>query len=128
MKILLDMNLSPDWVGFLEAEGFEVRHWSTIGDARATDAQIMAWARENGFVVFTHDLDFGALLAAAGSAGPSVVQVRAQDVLPAAIGSDVVRVLRMRRDDLDQGAIVTVDRARSRVRILPIRTRLHRDD
>jgi predicted nuclease of predicted toxin-antitoxin system len=32
MKILLDMNLSPQWVRFLEQEGFEATHWSTVGD------------------------------------------------------------------------------------------------
>ncbi len=42
----------------------------------------MDWARPSGYVVFTHDLDFGALLAASHAGGPSVIQVRAQDVLP----------------------------------------------
>jgi predicted nuclease of predicted toxin-antitoxin system len=31
MKLLLDMNLSPTWVGFLEENGFEAVHWSTVG-------------------------------------------------------------------------------------------------
>ena len=35
-------------------------HWSTIGVANASDEEIMAWAKENGYIVFTHDLDFGA--------------------------------------------------------------------
>lgn len=43
---------------------------------------VMGWARENGHVVFTHDLDFGTLLALTRASGPSVVQVRAHDVLP----------------------------------------------
>lgn len=121
MKLLLDMNLAPRWVGFLQQEGFEAVHWSTVGDPRATDATIMEWARRGGYVVFTHDLDFSALLAVAEAAGPSVVQVRTQDVLPDAIGSDVVRVLRMRAAALEQGAIVSIDKVTSRVRVLPIR-------
>jgi predicted nuclease of predicted toxin-antitoxin system len=28
MRILLDMNLSPTWVGFLMQEGFEAVHWA----------------------------------------------------------------------------------------------------
>jgi hypothetical protein len=32
MKILLDMNLPPRWVEFLQHEGFEAVHWSTVGD------------------------------------------------------------------------------------------------
>jgi predicted nuclease of predicted toxin-antitoxin system len=31
MKLLLDMNLSPDWVAELAARGWEAVHWSAIG-------------------------------------------------------------------------------------------------
>lgn len=120
MKLLLDMNLSPDWVAFLAAAGVEAVHWSNIGDCRASDATILEWARVNQHVVFTHDLDFSALLAATRGVGPSVIQVRTADTLPDAIGHDVVRVLRMRADAIDQGAIVSIDKLGSRVRVLPI--------
>lgn len=121
MKLLVDMNLPPTWVGFLREEGFEALHWSTVGDPGATDATVMAWGRRGGYVVFTHDLDFSALLAATDAMGPSVIQVRTQDVLPEAIGGDVVRVLRTHSAELEQGAIVSLDKVRSRVRVLPIR-------
>jgi predicted nuclease of predicted toxin-antitoxin system len=120
MKLLLDMNLSPLWVGFLEASGFEAVHWSSTGDPRATDAMIMTWAREHGFVVVTHDLDFSAILAATGAAGPSVLQLRAHDVLPDVMGEDLARVLRDHGEALESGAIVSIDRFSSRVRLLPI--------
>ena len=123
MKLLLDMNLSPTWVRFLEENGFEAVHWSTTGEPSATDAVIMAWARDRGFVVVTHDLDFSALLASTEALGPSVIQVRTQDVLPDAVCSDVVRVLREHRTALDEGAIVSIDELASRVRVLPIRRR-----
>ncbi len=42
----------------------------------------MGWERSNGYVVFTHDLDFGMMLALTQVAGPSVLQVRGQKVLP----------------------------------------------
>jgi predicted nuclease of predicted toxin-antitoxin system len=121
MKLLLDMNLSPAWVRFLEENGFEAIHWSAAGEPTATDAVIMAWARGRGFVVITHDLDFSAILASTEARGPSVIQVRTQDVLPDAIGPDIVRVLRDQRAALDQGAIVSVDELMSRIRVLPIR-------
>jgi predicted nuclease of predicted toxin-antitoxin system len=53
MKILIDMNLSPDWVKVLEEAGWESVHWSMVGDMRAPDDVIMSWARENGYIVFT---------------------------------------------------------------------------
>ncbi len=57
VKILIDMNLSPDWARVLERHGWSAVHWSAVGDPRATDRAIMDWAIVNGYVVFTHDLD-----------------------------------------------------------------------
>jgi hypothetical protein len=62
MKILIDMNLSPDWTAVFRAQGWEAVHWSTTGNPRAADRVVMDWARANGYAVFTHDLDFGSLL------------------------------------------------------------------
>jgi predicted nuclease of predicted toxin-antitoxin system len=64
MKLLIDMNLSPEWVRVLGDKGFQALHWSKIGMPNAPDHEIMAWAKENGYILFTHDLDFGAILAA----------------------------------------------------------------
>jgi predicted nuclease of predicted toxin-antitoxin system len=63
MKILIDMNLSPDWVAAFAAEDIESIHWSTVGDPKAQDREIIQYARTNGYIVFTHDLDFGTILA-----------------------------------------------------------------
>jgi hypothetical protein len=41
--------------------------------------------------------------------------------MPEAIGRDVVRVLRLRSADLEEGAVVSIDKVTSRVRVLPIR-------
>lgn len=96
-------------------------HWSTVGDIRAKDEVIMSWARENGFVVFTHDLDFGILLALTRAESPSVIQVRTQDVFPQALADTVIRVLREQQSALESGALVTVDEDKTRVRVLPFR-------
>ena len=115
------MNLSPGWVNVFRQEGWEALHWSTVGDPRATDAAIMHWASANGYVVFTHDLDFGTILAMTRAEGPSVLQVRTQDVMPQSLGSRVVEILRQYESVLETGALVTVDETRSRVRVLPFR-------
>jgi predicted nuclease of predicted toxin-antitoxin system len=120
VKIVIDMNLAPVWVQVFQREGWECQHWSQIGDPRATDGEIMAWARTNGFIVFTHDLDFSALLAATQAQGPSVLQVRAQNVLPDHLGEIVVRTLRQFDSILADGALISVDEARARVRVLPL--------
>lgn len=72
MKILVDMNLSPAWVDFFSTNGIDAVHWMELGPGDADDATVLAWARDHGHIVFTHDLDFSALIALAGSNGPSV--------------------------------------------------------
>lgn len=120
MKFLLDMNLSPLWVAFLANQGFEAVHWSTVGQPGAPDSEILDFAAAYGWIVFTHDLDFGTLLAGLGTNTPSVLQVRCQDVLPSAIGDVVLRAIRTAEPHLEAGALVTVDSFRHRIRLLPI--------
>lgn len=123
MKLLVDMNLSPRWARFLADAGIEAAHWSDLGAGDAPDAEIMAFARAQGYVVFTHDLDFSAILAATQGEKPSVVQVRSEDVSPEAIGEAVVAAVRQTAEDLAEGALLTVEPSRMRVRLLPLRSR-----
>ena len=114
------MNLSPSWVGFLEARGISSLHWSSAGRATAPDVEILAYAKRQDFVVFTHDLDLGQMLVMDALRGPSVLQVRTQDVLPSAIGELVLGAIQVSQLHLEAGALVTVDAVRRRVRILPL--------
>ena len=119
MKILIDMNLSPLWVDAFARYEIEAVHWSSGGDRQATDRTIMEWASVNEYIVFTHDLDFGALLAATQTNSPSVIQVRSQNILPDQLEETIINVLNQFRTVLETGALITVDETRSRVRILP---------
>jgi predicted nuclease of predicted toxin-antitoxin system len=83
MKLLIDMNLSPEWVPVSREEGWDAIHWSSIGDPGAPDREIMTWARANGHIGFIHDLDFGAILAATKAESPSVFQIRSRTSIPA---------------------------------------------
>ena len=120
MKVLVDLNLSPDWAIFLTEAGFEAVHWSKVGSPSATDTELMRWAVENDHTVLTNDLDFGAILAATRGTKPSVVQVRGELLSPRAIGSTVVRVMRLAMELVD-GALISVDTTHARLRILPLR-------
>jgi predicted nuclease of predicted toxin-antitoxin system len=62
VNVLVDMNLGPDWVTALQSEDVHVRHWRDVGDKSAPDRDIFVWARSNGYVVLTLDLDFQQLL------------------------------------------------------------------
>ena len=120
MKLLVDMNLSPRWVKVLVDAGIEAAHWSAIGAKSAPDSEIMAYANINNYVVLTHDLDFGAILAATHGEKPSVVQIRAEDISPGVIGLQVIAAVRQMAPELEEGALLTVDPNRTRLRVLPL--------
>jgi predicted nuclease of predicted toxin-antitoxin system len=120
MKLLLDMNLAPRWIGLLADAGIEAVHWSTVGVADAPDSEIMAFAKAKGYVVLTHDLDFSGILAATHGDKPSVVQIRSEDLSPDVIGRQVIDALRQMSAELEEGALLTIDPKRTRLRVLPL--------
>ncbi len=118
----VDMNLSPRWVAKLNAAGFDAEHWSSSGPGDASDTEIVDFARTNDMVVLTHDLDFGTILALTNWEKPSVVQIRADDTSPENIGDLVIRAIVQTSGPLGEGAVLTVEPSRSRLRLLPFRT------
>lgn len=121
MRFLLDANLSPQLVQGMTSAGFEVRHVDSIGLLQATDEVIFAHAGADGDVLITADSDFSMLLAARGSAGPSVVLLRHVAELPwrvhlALLVDNLPAVLQ----DLEAGAVVSLSPTRMAVRRLPI--------
>ena len=114
------MNLPLRWCDFFAERGLESCHWSAVGDPCATDTELMAWAQAHGYIVFTHDLDFGDILAATQAKGPSVIQVRAQNILPEIIGDQVVQIIARFHEELTRGTLISLDPQRARARILPL--------
>ena len=120
MKLVIDMNLTPNWVVVLTAQRFDVVHWSAVGTTTATDATIMNWALTESRVVVTNDLDFGHILALTHATGPSVVLIRGPQLLPSQIGDVVVECLKTYEQELAHGALIVIDHQRKRVRVLPL--------
>ena len=120
MKLLIDVNLSPVWVGCLKARGYQADHWGAVGSPTAPDSEIMTFARTQDYVVITHDLDFGAILAATQGLKPSVIQLRADILTPESTGEAVIAAIQSAEDDLKSGALLTLDTNRRRLRILPL--------
>jgi predicted nuclease of predicted toxin-antitoxin system len=120
MKILVDMNLSPLWVDFLADHGFEAIHWSKVGDPGALDSEIFSWACSREYVIFTNDLDFSAILAAAPpDLIPSVVQIRTADLAPDRVGSKVLAALNTIGSSLMEGGVVSIKDKKARFRSWP---------
>jgi predicted nuclease of predicted toxin-antitoxin system len=120
LQFLVDMNLPPSWVETFARAGWRAVHWSEVGDPRASDDVVFGHARDHGFVLFTHDLDFGAILARTRARGPSVIQVRAQNVTATHLESLVMTAIRDHAEVLAAGALITLDESTMRARVLPI--------
>ena|SRR3990170_4077456 len=121
MKILIDMNLSPFWENYLTEEGFECVHWSKIGKGNEPDSFLFEYAKKNNYLILTHDLDFGAILAHSGDDGPSVVQIRSNNITPEFYGKKLVSAIKQAETYLKEGALVIIDETRSRIRVLPLK-------
>jgi predicted nuclease of predicted toxin-antitoxin system len=50
------------------------------------------------------------------------VQIRAEDTSPDVIGKQVITALQQMSSELEEGALVTVDPNRTRLRVLPLQT------
>jgi len=119
MKILIDMNLSPWWVPALASHGVEAVHWSDVGAVTAPDSEIMEYANAHGYAILTHDLDFSAMLAACRREKPSLIQLRTGDISPGSAVQVVVSAMRQAAEEIESGAVLTVELGKSRLRILP---------
>jgi predicted nuclease of predicted toxin-antitoxin system len=122
MRLLVDMNLTPRWVDFLGNAAHSAVHWSSVGSRSAKDGEICEYARQHAFVVLTNDLDFPQILAHTRQAGPSVVLLRGEPLVPEARGAALLRALQDCEAELDRGAIVALDWSdKPRARVLPLR-------
>jgi len=120
MKFLLDMNLSPRLATVFREKGYESVHWIEVGPPKADDRDILRWANENGWIIVTNDLDFGAILASEGLRFPSVIQIRRLELFPDSLFPILERVIQRFANELKRGAIIVVDEKKMRVRPLPI--------
>ena len=121
MKFLTDMGISPRTVAFLRSQGHDAVHLHEQGLDRLEDPAILEKARNEGRVLLTHDLDFGELLAAAGTALPSVVIFRLQNIRPERVNNYLETIISRYAGSLQMGAIASVNERQIRIRHLPIK-------
>jgi len=120
MKFLADMGISPRSVAFLRNLGYEAVHLYELGLERLPDVEILTKARREGYVLLTHDLDFGELIALSGADLLSVVIFRLRSMRPANVNRYLQILVTEHQTSLEKGAIFSVTESRIRVRTLPI--------
>ena len=120
MKFLADMGISPKTVAFLQSLGYDASHLHDQGLHRLQDPAILEKAKNEGWVLLTHDLDFGELIAASGASLPSIVIFRLRNMRPERVNRHLHGIIAQHQDSLEQGAILSVTEGQIRVRLLPL--------
>lgn len=120
MKLLLDQGLPRAAAGLLRTAGVDTVHVGEIGMSVASDSAILAQGQTEHRVVVTLDADFHALLALSGVSAPSVVRIRREGLKAVGLVTVLEKVIEEWGEELELGAVVTVDENRSRMRRLPL--------
>jgi predicted nuclease of predicted toxin-antitoxin system len=128
--LLLDQGLPRSAAIHLHRAGIEGLHVGDKGLSTATDSAILEFGRQQGMTVVTLDADFHKLLAISGVKGPSVIRVRIEGLRAETLARLLVDVLKICRDELSEGAMVSVTRNHNgqtavRIRKLPIARRIY---
>ena len=120
MKLLLDQGLPRTTANLLRQHGINTLHVGEIDLAAATDEEILAYGRAEERTIATLDADFHALLALTGARSPSVIRLRVEGLKAEGLVVVLERVLDEWGEELELGAVVTVDKQRIRMRRLPL--------
>jgi predicted nuclease of predicted toxin-antitoxin system len=120
MKLLLDQGLPRSAVRLLREAGIDSLQVGEIGLSTANDSTILQRARNDQRVVVTLDADFGALLAISRATSPSVIRIRLEGLYGQKAADIIQTVLEHCAEDLEKGAVVTVQSRGIRIRNLPL--------
>ncbi len=105
---------------YLKSNDIESCHWSEKGDYGAADTEIFRFAVEHDYTIITCDIDFTTLLALSGAIRPSVILIRAKNIVPVFFSRVLIAAIRNNYEVLQNGAILVIDDDNERIRILPL--------
>jgi predicted nuclease of predicted toxin-antitoxin system len=114
------MPLSPAAARWLTGQGHDAVHANDLALQRASDADIIARAKQEGRTVITADLDYPRLPALAQATEPSLILFRHGNWSESEIIARLSQVLGSMDETEIQQSILVVDRDRVRRRRLPI--------
>jgi predicted nuclease of predicted toxin-antitoxin system len=120
MKLLLDQGLPRSAAKLLRDAGVDTVHTTEIGMARASDAEILAYSREEQRVIVTLDADFHALLSLSNATSPSVIRIRIEGLKAEAVAQLLIHIAEDWSSELESGVMLSVQRRRIGVRYLPV--------
>ena len=120
IKILLDQGLPRSSVKMLNDKGWDVIHTGDVGLSRATDRQLLEYARNENRIIITLDSDFHAILATENVGAPSVIRIRNEGLKGPDFAELITKILPQIQDALISGAMVTITENAIRIRKIPL--------
>jgi predicted nuclease of predicted toxin-antitoxin system len=120
MKLLLDQGLPLSAATLLRNENIDAIHVGEISMSEAEDIEIIRRARHENRIVVTLDADFHTLLAMDAAVTPSIIRIRIERLRAQELTTLLLKVIIECKEDLDQGAAITVEPRRIRTRRLPL--------
>ncbi len=120
MRLLLDQGLPRSSAEILRSKGWDIQHTGEIGMSRATDRQILEYARDEQRIVITLDSDFHAILAVENLDSPSVVRIRQEGLRGLELAELVEKIWSKIGQQLGNGAMATITEKAIRIRKIPL--------
>jgi predicted nuclease of predicted toxin-antitoxin system len=120
MRFLADMGVSLGVVAWLREKGFDTVHLREEGLKTLPDDQVFRKAISEGRAVLTFDLDFGEIAALCGGEGAGVILFRLKNTRTPHVIERLAVALNLLDTEFQQGAVVTVEDSRIRIRRLPL--------
>jgi predicted nuclease of predicted toxin-antitoxin system len=121
LRLIADVHISPLTITALKSQGYDIVRSTDFLPATATDVEILEFARVEGRIVLTQDLDFSMLVALSNYDQPSLITLRLSSAKPDVVTQRLLEVLPNLEQDLIKGSAITIDDNSVRIRKLPIR-------
>ena len=120
MRFLADMRVSQRVVTWLHEQGHDATHLRDEGLQKLENGAIFTKAFRESRIILTWDLDFTEILALSKTGTVSAVVFRLMNTRSTHVVERLERVLSESAQDLEEGAIISVEEGRHRVRLLPL--------
>jgi predicted nuclease of predicted toxin-antitoxin system len=120
MKLLFDQGLPRSSAEILRNKGWDIQHTGEVGMSRATDRQILEYARDEHRIVITLDSDFHAIMAVENLDSPSVVRIRKEGLRGPELAELVESIWARIGKQLENGAMATITEKAMRIRKIPL--------
>lgn len=120
IRLLLDQGLPRSAASILVESGWDALHVGDVGLSRATDEEIIEYARSEKRICVTLDADFHAILALSDEVAPSVIRIRIEGLKGKELAALLQTIWPRIAEHLDIGSLVVITERTVRIRRLPI--------